>query len=555
MPPSRPAGFRGDFRVDEPALAVYAEAAGIGRITPLAVAIPSDAEDAATLVRWAREEGLPLVPRGSGSSMAGGAIGRGVVVDLSRLRALDRVDVERRSVRAGAGALRGEIARSAATVGLRFPVDPSSGEFATIGGMVATNAAGARSLRHGSVRPWVLAIDCVFDDGSTATLRRGADLPANVPALRRFEANARPLLLERGRAIAAERAGVLKNSSGYAIGAWIESLDPLDLLVGSEGTLALFTAVELALIPAVAGSAVLLVAFDDLAEAVQVAVTCRELGAAACELLDRTFLGIAASGGAPLPVPEDSEAVLVIELEGEDQESAAAAAHDLLASLRRDHRPLATMVASDRAKEHELWGLRHAASPAIARMDPRLRSMQFVEDAAVPPDRLAEYVRGVRAILARERTRGVIFGHAGDSHVHVNPLLDVAEPDWRERLERILLDVTALVAELGGTLSGEHGDGRLRTPLLDRVWSDDAMHGFAAIKDAFDPLRVFNPGVKVPEGDQRAVDVVKYDPAIPPPDPAARRVLDVVERDRAYAEFRLALLERMSNFPPHGTLL
>lgn len=542
MPLPRPAGFRGDFRTDDVARAVYAEAAGIGRIVPRAVAAPRDAEDVSALMRWAVEEGVALVPRGSGSSMAGGAVGDGVAVDLSRLRGMGEPDAGQQCITVGSGALRGEIDRAATAAGLRFPVDPSSGEFATIGGMVATNASGARSLRHGSTRPWVRGLECVFDDGSVRTLRRGESPGREVAALRRFDTDARPFLMEHGRRVADARAGVLKDSSGYAVGAYLESLDLIDLLVGSEGTLAMFTAVELALLPAAGGTAVALLAYDDLDAAVAAAVECRSLGAAACELLDRSFLTIAASGGTILPVPRESDAVLVVELEGEDETSAAGAAHDLVARLRRSHAPIGAVVATDPEREHELWALRHAASPAIARMDPGLTSMQFIEDAAVPPERLAQYVRGVRAILAREETRGVIFGHAGDAHVHVNPLIDVRRADWRERLERILLDVTSLVAELGGTLSGEHGDGRLRTPLLDRVWPPEALACFGAIKRAFDPRDLLNPGVKVPREGQRAVDVVKYDPLLAPAPEAARHALDTIDRDRAYARFRLDLL-------------
>jgi FAD/FMN-containing dehydrogenase len=555
MPRPRPAKFRGDFRDDEAARAVYAEAAGIGRIVPLAVAVPRDAEDAATLVRWARDEGLSLVPRGSGSSMAGGAVGPGVVVDLSRLRDGPAIDVEGRRVRVGAGITRDEVDRAASAVGLRFPVDPSSGEFATIGGMAATNASGARSLRHGSTRPWVRGLECVFEDGSVAELARDGPVPREIPALRRFEVDARPILLAHGVAVADARRDVLKDSSGYAVGAWLQSLDPIDLLVGSEGTLALFTTIELALAPAAGGSAVLLLSYDDLDAAVQAAVACRSLGASACELLDRTFLSIASESGAALPVAEGADAVLVVETEGDDQIAAADAAHMLLTRLRRENPPSGAVVAVDPDQEHALWALRHAASPAIARMDPALRSMQFIEDAAVPPDRLAEYVRGVRTILAREETRVAIFGHAGDAHVHVNPLIDVRRPDWRERLERILLDVSALVATLGGTLSGEHGDGRLRTPLLDRVWPAPALECFAAVKRAFDPLGVLNPGVKVAMPGQHAVDVVKYDPALPSPPEESRRALALVEQERAYASFRLALLGNASKFPAHGTLL
>jgi hypothetical protein len=168
--------------------------------------------------------------------------------------------------------------------------------------------------------------------------------------------------------------------------------------------------------------------------------------------------------------------------------------------------------------------------------------MQFIEDGCVPPDKLGEYVIGVRAALERQHVRGVIFGHAGDAHVHVNPLIDVRDPDWRRRAEALLAEVTDLVARLGGTLSGEHGDGRLRTPLLTKVWPAFALERFAVLKNAFDLNGIFNPGVKVPSGNARAIDHVKYDPDLPALPSAARAALARVERDRAYAQFRLDLL-------------
>ena len=164
------AGFRGVFRDDESARAVYAEGAGIARAMPAAVAVPADADDVAALVRWAGASNTPLIARGSGSGMAGGAVGTGVIVDLSRLDAIGPIDSERRRVMVGPGALRGAVNERARRKGLRFPVDPSSGAFCTIGGMTATNAAGAHTLRYGSTRAWVTALDCVFADGTRALI-------------------------------------------------------------------------------------------------------------------------------------------------------------------------------------------------------------------------------------------------------------------------------------------------------------------------------------------------------------------------------------------------
>lgn len=531
-----PRGFQGIFRTDAEALAAYSEAAGIGRVIPRAVAVPRGPEDVATLVRWALEAGEPLIPRGSGSSMAGGAIGDGVVVDMSRLREIEDPDVSARSVRADVGVLRGELNRRAASAALRFPVDPSSGEFCTIGGMVATNAAGPHSLLHGSIRPWILALECVFDDGTVATVRRGAPPPQTV-AVERFLRDAHPFLM----ADEDEPLRVMKNSSGYAVHIYSRTHELIDLLVGSEGTLVLFTAVELALVPTVAASASLLVSFDDLALAAEAAVVSREHGASACELLDGTFLTLAAKAGRELPVPRNTDAALLVEVEAEDSTKGA----DVVEHLRVLFGTMGATGAAAAfgpAQEGELWSLRHAASPAITRMDPSLRSMQFIEDAAVPPAKLAEYIMGVRSILARAGTAGVIFGHAGDAHVHVNPLVDVRDNRWRSRVDTILLEVTELVGRLGGTLTGEHGDGRLRTPLLEKVWSAQARSLFVRIKHSFDPANIFNPGVKVPIAGQKAVDVVKYDPLLSPSPPAARRALETVERERAYSRFRLELL-------------
>ena len=168
--------------------------------------------------------------------------------------------------------------------------------------------------------------------------------------------------------------------------------------------------------------------------------------------------------------------------------------------------------------------------------------MQFIEDGAVPALKLAEYVRGVREALEARNIRGVIFGHAGDAHVHVNPLVDVSKPDWRTQVEGLLDDVVALTARLGGTLAGEHGDGRLRTPLLSRVWSEQARELFALVKNAFDPSGILNPGVKVPLTGQEPLGDIKYDPSLAPLPPEARQALDKITDERAYSTFRLSLI-------------
>lgn len=537
----KPSRFRGIFRDDELARALYSEGAGIARALPSAVAVPKDADDVCALVQWAHEQCVALVPRGSGSGMAGGAVGRGVIVDLSRLNTLQPVDADQRRVWAGAGVVRNVVDAAARAVGLRFPVDPSSGAFCTVGGMASTNAAGAHSLRYGPTRAWVMALDCVFDDGARAVVRRGEPPPKEVPAVSRFLERARAAILAAPE-VALSHPHVRKNSSGYALADYARSGELVDLLVGSEGTLALFLGVELALIPVPGATSSLLAEFPTLESATTGATAAREAGASACELLDRTFLDVAAQGGGTATVDEATEAALLVEVEADNADGAASAANTL-ATVLRAAGATNVRVALDPDMEHALWALRHAASPILARLDPALKSMQFIEDAAVPPDRLPDYVRGVRAALAARNIRGVIFGHAGDSHVHVNPLIDVRRTDWREALRAVLDDVTALVARLGGTTSGEHGDGRLRTPLLERVWDPTALALFRLVKESFDPLGILDPGVKIPLPGQAPVDAIKYDPDLPPLPAPARAALDTLERERTWNRFRLALVE------------
>ncbi len=537
----RPTDLDSSWHTDLPARAVYAEGAGIARVIPRAVRVVGSADELPGIVREARDGGIPLIPRGSGSGMPGGAVGDGIIIDLSRLNEIAPIDVDRRRVWAGAGAVRNAVDAAAGAAGLRFPVDPSSGAFCTVGGMASTNAAGPHTLRFGSMREWVTALDCVFDDGSRAVVRRGETPPVHIPAIARFLADVREAILATPRPLL-EHVGVRKESSGYGLAAYARSGELVDLLVGSEGTLAIVEGVELALAPLPGATSSVLAEFDTLEEAVDGAIRARESGASACELLDRTFLDVAARGGAGTHVSSSTEAVLLAEVEGDDESAAARAARSLETSFE-DAGASCVRLAIDPDMEHELWSLRHAASPTLARLDPELKSMQFIEDGAVPPECLPDYVRGVRDALERHGLRGVIFGHAGDSHAHVNPLIDVRVPDWRARVAGLLDDVVALTARLGGTLAGEHGDGRLRTPLLSRVWPAETLELFALVKRAFDPTTIFNPGVKVSTPGQHALGSIKYDPSLPPLPPAARAALDLVERDRAYSTLRLELLE------------
>ena len=496
--------FRGVFRADDDARAIYSESAGIQRIIPSAVAVPVDVEDLVTLIAWARREGAALIPRGSGSSMAGAAIGPGVIVDLSRWKNIG--EIVDRTVVVQPGVVCAEVQRLARMKGLRFPVSPSSAAFCTIGGMSATNAAGAHTLRYGAMREWVNAIEWV---GTNCHPERSEGSARGENVVSRFARDDTPR----------------KSSSGY-----FTDGDEVGLLVGSEGTLGFFTSIELRLTDEPKSTASVMGIFASLEAATEAAIRARESGAAACELLDRTFLEFAKV--------ESAEAILIADAEGGDEGEAKAVAERIAAGFRAASATDARIAETREEREH-LWELRHAASPILSRLSEQLKSMQVVEDGCVPPEALAQYVAGLRAAFDAQRIRGVIFGHAGDAHVHANALVDVTDHGWRERVEGLLDEVTGLVASLGGTISGEHGDGRLRTAMLDRVFSPERMAEFEQIKRRYDPDGLFNPGVKVRP---RPIGDIKYDPSLAPRSEAVTRALKHVEQARAYSEFRLALL-------------
>ncbi len=541
MPPAPP--LRGTFRTDARARAAYAEGAGIYRIIPAAVAIPADIADLVTLIRWAAAERAPLVLRGAGSAMGGGNVGDGTLVDLTGLRDEGVViDASRPSARTDASATLDQLDRAARLEGLRLPPDPSSGRWATLGGMISTNAAGARTVCYGSVRPWVDAIEMVTADGDRLRLARGVE-PAPVPAVERFRRDAAPALLGAADRIRAAFPHIRKNSSGYALDAWLASSDLLDLVIGAEGSLGVVTAAEWRLdrVPAHrAGLRIALATMDRFAEVIGILLESRP---SAVELLDRTFLALVASR---LPadvaaVAASAEALILVELESNDPEALRRNA----AALTRVIAPLATRVDSALSEKDaaRLWEIRHAASPILAGLPETRRSLQVIEDGCVPVSRVGEYIRFVRDAAARRGLEVVIFGHAGDGHVHVNLLPELARAGWENDVAALLDEVTGEIVRLGGTPSGEHGDGRLRAALLERVYGADVVGLFRRVKSAFDPHGILNPGVIVPDGAAPIARLKAGAGAVPlPPDIAAG--LRQIERSGGYATPRLALADR-----------
>ena len=502
----------GDVRTDPVVLALFSTAACIFRRKPLAVVSPKSESDVARVVAFAAAEGIPVTARGGGSSLAGQALGPGIVLDFAaHMNRIVAVDRERRFVRVEPGAIHGRVQKAAGRVGLRLGPDPSSGDFCTIGGNVGTNASGAHTLRHGSTKDHVLGMTVVLHDGSVVRLgthgaRDGGPERDGDATWRAMSARLETILREGAPAFLPERPRANKNSCGYDLwGAWapgdqVSSIeprfDPMRLIVGSEGTLGIVTDVTMRLVPKPKATAVALLYFASWEDATEAVLEARRLGASAIEAMDHTFLAFVRADREDLRplIPEKFDSSILVEFEGDSPEEARAgvAAVEEWAAARRG-KVLDFRAARSTEEQAMLWAVRKAALPLIYRASPVEKPMNFIDDTAVPAERLGDYVNGLRAMFAKHRTRFAIFGHAGNGNVHVMPLMDPHEGTFQSSMAAMAEDAFELTWRLGGTITGEHGDGILRAPYLERQYPR-AYAVMADVKRAMDPGGVLNPG-------------------------------------------------------------
>lgn len=435
--------------------------------------------------------------------MPGGNVGPGIIVDLTHWTSLEAEESAPDHLWAGPGVIGDRLEEEARGRGLSFPPLPSSSDRCRVGGMLANNAAGARSFGYGAVREWVDAIEVVTADGEHHLLERSGP-PVAFGALRDS------LETRWGPAIREGWPRVRKNSSGYALNHFLPKGDPVALMVGSEGSLAVITRARLRLTPRPHRRALVVVALPTLDPLTEVGELARSAGAAACEFFGGRFLDVGGLRVHPRvgSLARDAAALVVIELDDGQKvlEASLAALEGDLGGLG-----LPRLVATERAERDHLWALRRAASPTVAaRAADGLVSMQFIEDSVVPPAAVTDYLVGLQAILDQEETDAVMFGHAGDGNVHVNPLVDIRRAGWRERVGRILDATVSLVADLGGTLAGEHGDGRLRPPFHPRIWGTPVTEAFRHVKERMDPKGILNPGVVVAGPDQDPLETLAH---------------------------------------------
>ncbi|HMF11060.1 MAG TPA: FAD-binding oxidoreductase, partial [Gemmataceae bacterium] len=416
---------RGDLLFDDLSRVLYSTDASIFQVQPLGVVVPRDEQDVQDLVRYAAANGIPLVPRGAGSGLAGESLGDGLIVDLSRyFREIVEVCVDR--VRVQPGVVLHDLNQRLAEVGRRFAPDPASGEQCTLGGMLATNASGSRMLRHGYTRDHVTSLRIVLDTGEAVEVGRRPRWPSAETRSGRLDdvvSSVVTLLETNADLIHRSQPRTPFNRCGYLFdGVLTESaIDLPRLLVGSEGTLALFTGATLRTVPLPAGRSLVLLAFDSLEAALRAAQEALPTGMAACDLMDRRLLTLARGGDAETAalIPAAAEAILLVEYESDTAGDARATAVSLAERMHHEE-SLAryALVAWEPADMERLWRVREAALPSLYGLRGGAQPLAFVEDVGVPPEQLAECLHGMQQILRRHETTASFLIHAATGQIH-----------------------------------------------------------------------------------------------------------------------------------------
>ncbi|NGO09212.1 FAD-binding oxidoreductase [Streptomyces sp. HC44] len=486
----------------------YAYDASNYRVPPQAVAFPRSADDVCAVLRACRDAGVPVTARGGGTSMAGNAVGPGVVLEFSRYlnRILD-IDPQARTARVEAGVVLDALRDATAPHGLTFGPDPSSHSRCTLGGMIGNDACGNRSVRDGRTSGHIEALEIVTADGVRAVADHSglhAAEPGDADAVRsvaRLEADVRRLISDDLALIRTELGRIPRQVSGYQLHHLLpeNGFDVARALVGTEGTCAVVTAAKVRLIATAPASALLTLGYDDVVDAAEDVPEILRWSPAAVEGMDEAIVATMRARRGPDSVTglPEGRAWLYVELDGDEEAAVNARAAELLDVLKARGRMTGGRVVESAAERRSLWRVREDGAGLAARLVDGRESWPGWEDAAVAPEQLAAYLRDFRGLLAAHGLTGVLYGHFGAGCVHVRIDFDLATDTGRAATRRFLSEAAALVVEHGGTLSGEHGDGRARGELLEVMYSHRMIRTFGAFKKTFDPQGLLNPGVIV----------------------------------------------------------
>ncbi|RPI93717.1 MAG: FAD-binding oxidoreductase [Chloroflexi bacterium] len=501
--------FTGDIRLDPASRILYSTDASIYQIEPLGVALPKTQEDLHAAVELAAKYKIPILPRGSGSSLAGQAIGNALIIDCSRwLDSGLEIDSEARTATVEPGVILSRLNLAAAKHGLMFGPDPASAERATMGGVIANNATGAHSLLYGMAADHLLSADVIMADGSLGVLEERSTL--DNPLISALYSSALDIRERYAESITQNWPRTWRNSAGYRLNYllpwspsspshWIGESYPANLkpetwnlaplLAGSEGTLAIIRRAKVNLVPKPKHTILAVLAYQSNAEACDDVPRLLTHHPSAVELVPRMIIRLARG------VPEyarqmgwvagDPAALLVVEFSG-----------DQLPALKDRARQIGEVLTIAESKEDQarVWNIRKVGLGLLDSRPQSARPAAFVEDCAIPVPRLGEYVREVEKILSAHGTEGGIYAHASAGCLHTRPILDLKTARGVTDLRSISEAVFALTVRLGGAMSSEHGDGLARSEYLEQTYGPELMEAMRALKRAADPNNILNPG-------------------------------------------------------------
>ncbi|MEQ8846267.1 FAD-linked oxidase C-terminal domain-containing protein [Botrimarina sp.] len=487
----------GDVLSDELSRRLYATDGSLYEVQPAVVVRPRFTDDVVATVRYAASVETPVHARGAGSGLAGGCLGPGIVVDFSRyMRRI--VSDDGPTVRVQPGLVHAELNRRLAPSGRLFGPDPEMTQVTTLGGVAAVDSSGSRRLAYGSAREHVVGVTLVTGGGRVVSTR-----PADAdPAAAALSARLLGMLDPLRPTIREYTPRGCVSTSGYALDRALGAgeLDLTQLLVGSEGTLGLITDLTLSTVPAPGATGAMLLTFPSLEVAAEAAQMLTPMGVCACDLIDRRLLNLAREIDPRLEVMLSgaAEAVLHVEVFADDQAELSGKLARL-ADFARSHESLAAdVIIAETPEDQALFSLmaRHLVS-ALHGLKGVRKAVPGVEDVALPPAALPQFFLRLQQILKRREVTASVYGHAGHGQLHVRPLLDLSSDADVRRLEALASDLYDTVWLLGGSISGEHGDGLSRTPFASRQHGP-LVNVFRAVKAAFDPAGVLNPAKVVP---------------------------------------------------------
>ncbi len=499
----------------------YATDASIYQVEPVGVVVPKTTADVAAAIAIAREHGVPVLPRGGGTSQCGQTVNRALVIDCSRhLRRILSIDPAARSATVEPGIVLGQLNAALKPHGLFFPVDPSTHARCTIGGMAGNNSCGSKSIRYGLMADNVRAIDAILADGTRHRFgptpdNLGAEIP---PGIAELIQRLRALGAAEAEEIAARFPDQLRRVGGYNI----EALTPAAraagrdnlarLLVGSEGTLAFSAAIDLALSPIRPRRVIGICQFPSFRAAMQATRHLVTLDPEAVELVDRTMIDL----GRGIPIYRatidrmlkgEPDSLLLVEFHGES-DAPLLARLDVLDEMMADlGHPGAVVRATDPGFQAAIAEVREAGLNIMMSMKGDAKPVSFIEDCAVGLGDLADYTERLTAVFDRHGTKGTWYAHASVGCLHVRPVLNMKDPADIARMRAVAEECFALVREYKGSHSGEHGDGLARSEFNPVMFGPRINAAFETVKDAFDPDGLLNPGrvVRAPRFDDRSL--------------------------------------------------